>query len=62
MAKIVCIRKYAVLLGGFPVKNTVHTPYVYGSGQPYLRVYRQYEIEEARDVDLHATNYAGSEN
>ena len=23
------------MFGGFPAKNTVYTPYIYGSGQPY---------------------------
>jgi len=24
------------IFGDFPAKNTVYTPYIYGSGQPYI--------------------------
>jgi len=27
---------YDRIFGDFPAKNTVYTPYIYGSGQPYL--------------------------
>jgi len=27
---------YDCIFGDFPAKNTVYTPYIYGSGQPYL--------------------------
>jgi len=29
---------YDRIFGDFPAKNTVHTPYIYGSGQPHLCV------------------------
>jgi hypothetical protein len=29
---------YDRIFGGFPAKNTVYTPYIYGSGQPYIYV------------------------
>ena len=30
---------YDCIFGGFPAKNTVYTPYIYGFGQPYVQVY-----------------------
>jgi hypothetical protein len=27
---------YDRIFGDFPAKNTVHTPYIHGSGQPYV--------------------------
>ena len=27
---------YDRIVGDFPAKNTVYTPYIYGSGQPYI--------------------------
>jgi hypothetical protein len=27
---------YDHIFGDFPAKNTVYTPYIYGSGQPYV--------------------------
>ena len=27
---------YDCIFGEFPAKNTVHAPYMYGSGQPYI--------------------------
>ena len=37
LARTVCIHRICVydrIFGDFPAKNTVHTPYIYGSGQP----------------------------
>jgi len=31
---------YGRMFGGFPAKNTVCTPYIYGSGQPYQKTYQ----------------------
>jgi hypothetical protein len=28
---------YDRIFGDFPAKNTVYTPYIYGSGQPYTQ-------------------------
>ena len=29
---------YDCIFGGFPAKNTVYTPYIYGFGQPYIYI------------------------
>ena len=32
---------YDRIFGDFPAKNTVYTPYLYGSGKPYIRYFWQ---------------------
>jgi len=36
LARTVYHTVYDRIFGGFPAKNTVYTPYIYGSGQPYV--------------------------
>jgi len=35
LARTLTYTVYDRIFGEFPAKNTVYTPYIYGSGQPY---------------------------
>jgi hypothetical protein len=36
LARTVYIHRICMYIGDFPAKNAVYTPYMYGSGQPYI--------------------------
>jgi len=40
LARTVCVSR---IIGNFPAKNTVYTPYLYDFGQPYVYAPRLYD-------------------
>jgi len=41
---------HARMFGNFPGKNTVYTPYIYGSGPPYIYTYALITLHEVTGV------------